>query len=460
MGFVAARSGLCVTIGLAKETSKAALAKRKGIRAKLGRAFAIQVTIISVITLGGIVAAYNIIFGVVMRQALNDEAEYFWEHYENDAGHPIPDVYNLQGFMAANGDLSGVPAVYRDLEPIGFTQLDAGDQQALLHVSERNGDRLFMVFQYEQVSDLAFFFGIVPLSLVLLLIYGMSFVTYRLSQRAISPVVRLGNYLEAFDFEGERDIALDLGTLKRNADAEVMSMIEAMEQFTARLNAFIERERVFTRDAGHELRTPVAVFRGSLDLLEQEQERPAYELRAIRRMRRTVEDMESLLETLLMLAREEEIAPPERAVRVNDVIAGQLDLLQPTAEKAGNTLALHESAELKLKVPEKVVEIVVGNLIRNAINYTSGGRVDVVVTGTSVRVQDSGVGMSGDQLENAFEPFYRADESRGAAAGHGLGLSIAKRLIHRWGWGISVHSSPGEGTMVEVSFEPDQGVGR
>ena len=237
MGFVAARSGLCVTIGLAKENSKAALVKRKGIRAKLGRAFAIQVTIISVITLGGIVAAYNIIFGVVMRQALNDEAEYFWEHYENDAGHPIPDVYNLQGFMAANGDLSGVPAVYRDLEPIGFTQLDAGDQQALLHVSERNGDRLFMVFQYEQVSDLAFFFGIVPLSLVLLLIYGMSFVTYRLSQRAISPVVRLGNYLEAFDFEGERDIALDLGTLKRNADAEVMSMIEAMEQFTARLNA-------------------------------------------------------------------------------------------------------------------------------------------------------------------------------------------------------------------------------
>ena len=267
--------------------------KRQGIRAKLGRAFAIQVTIISLITVGGIYATYNIIYGVVMRQALNDEAEHFWARYEVNANHPVPDVYNLQGFMARGGDFSSVPELFRELPPVGFTRAELGDQQALVHISERGGDRLFLIFEYEQVSDLAFYFGMVPLTLVLLLIYGMSFFTYRLSQRAVSPIERLAKYLEDFDFTEERQIALDLGPLKSAADVEVMSMIEAMESFTGRLDAFIERERVFTRDAGHELRTPVAVFKGSLDLLEQQPDRPAVEQKALARMRRTVADMEA-----------------------------------------------------------------------------------------------------------------------------------------------------------------------
>ena len=102
--------------------------------------------------------------------------------------------------------------------------------------------------------------------------------------------------------------------------------------------------------------------------------------------------------------------------------------------------------------PEKIVEIVLGNLLRNALNYTTNGKVDVYITDTEVRVQDTGVGMSQEQLENAFKPFYRADESRGVTGGHGLGLSIVKRLVHRWGWSISVHSTPGEGTAVVVRF--------
>ena len=78
---------------------------------------------------------------------------------------------------------------------------------------------------------------------------------------------------------------------------------------------------IFTRDAGHELRTPVAVFKGSLELLEQVEDRPAFEKKALMRMRRTVSDMESLLQTLLMLAREEDTASPSEDVDVNQVVA-------------------------------------------------------------------------------------------------------------------------------------------
>ena len=429
--------------------------KPKGIRSKLVRAFFIQVTIISLVTLVGIYVAYNIIYGVIYREALNDEAAHFWSRYESNPNHSLPDVYNLQGYMAVDGDFSGVPEQYRGVPPEGFSRQAYEDLQALVHVSERDGKRLFLVLEYEQVSELVFLFGIVPLALVLLLIYGTSFVTYRLSQRAVSPIVRLAGYLEDFDFNANLEISRDLEPLRAHADAEVVSMIQAVEHFTTRLSAFVDRERNFTRDAGHELRTPVAIFKGSLDLLEQNTDRPAHEQKALARMRRTVSDMESLLETLLLLAREEQVEMPREDVSVNAVVAGQLELLQPMAERAENSLALHEHAELRVRAPEKVLEIVLGNLIRNAINYTQGGRVDVTVTDRSVQVGDTGVGMSGEELKNAFEPFYRADESRGVTRGHGLGLAIVKKLVHQAGWSISAHSKPGEGTRVEVGFFPE-----
>lgn len=425
--------------------------KRTGLRAKLIRVFAIQVGIVSLATVVGIYIANTIIVDLVLREGLETEAEYYWNRLARDPDAALPDTSNMHSYMARTEDLSDIPEPLRDIPPDEKVRsVDKGTQ--LVHVSQRDGQRLYLVWAKQQIYDIAFFFGIVPLAVVLLIIYGLSFLAFRLSQQAISPIVQLAHRLEEFDFEHDRTIHVDLNPLREVADAEVLSMIDAVETFTERLHAFIERERVFTRDAGHELRTPVAVFKGSLDLLEENQDRPAHELKALGRMRRTVQDMEALLETLLMLARESEVQSPREDVVVNDVVAGQVDLLAPMASRQGNTLSIHETAELKVKAPPKVVEIVVGNLLRNAVNYTRDGRVDVTVTSGSVRVADSGVGMSGEELERAFDPFYRADQSRGRTAGHGLGLSIVKRLVRQFGWTISAHSRPGEGTTIEVHF--------
>jgi signal transduction histidine kinase len=426
--------------------------KPTGIRAKLVRVFALQVGIISLGILVGIYITQALVYGVVMREALNAEADHYWERAASKADHALPDVANLTGYLAVDGDFSSVPEPYRELPPVGFAQLDVDERQALVHVSERDNKRLFLVFEAEQVSELAFFFGIVPLAVVLVLIYGLSFLTYRLSQRAVSPLVRLANYLEDFDFEGQQRFELALDNIDLRADAEVATMVEAVGRFTERLNAFVERERVFTSDAGHELRTPVAVFKGNLELLEENEERPAYERKALARMRRTVEDMEQLLQTLLMLAREEEVSSPAVDIDVNQVVSDQLESVRDVAKKANNQLQLHEHAALVVRAPRQVVEIVLGNLIRNAVNYTQNGEVMVSVERGKVTVKDTGIGMSGAELKNAFEPFYRADESRGVIKGHGLGLSIVKRLVHQFGWSISVYSRPGEGTSIAISF--------
>jgi signal transduction histidine kinase len=429
--------------------------KKSGLRDRMWRLFAIQIAVISMATLVGIYLTQLIIEDLLTRQALNLEAEHFWARFEENSQHPLPDVANMQGYMASAAEPESIPAGLENLTP-GFGRAVVDGRSLLVHVSDQAGKRLYLLFEVDRVSDLAFYLGVMPLSIVLLLMYIILFVVYRWSQRALSPIVRLANLLETVDFNASGRVELDLEPLRSETDDEVEAMISAVEHFTDRLNAAIERERIFTRDAGHELRTPVAVFKGSLDLMEQNSDRPDHDRQALARMRRTVEDMEALLETLLLLAREEELATPAEPVLVNDVVSAQLDNHRFLAERSCNQIKLREQAELRIRVPGKVLEIVLSNLIRNALTYTSKGEVTVTVTRNSVRVTDTGIGMNSTELANAFEPFFRAEPSRTVTKGHGLGLSIVRRLSRQFKWTLLTESQPNEGTSIEVQFPDEQ----
>jgi signal transduction histidine kinase len=426
--------------------------RKRGLRDRMGRLFAVQITVISLATLVGIYLTQLIIEDLLTRQALNLESEHFWALYEEDPGHPLPDVANMRGYLTDSDRPAGVPEGLLPLLP-GFDRATVNGRSLLVHVSDHSGKRLYLLFEVNRVSDLAFYLGVVPLSIVLLLMYLTLFVVYRWSQRALSPIVRLANRLEKVDFNAAGRIELDLEPLLRDADSEVEAMIQAVERFTERLNAAIERERIFPRDAGHELRTPVAVFKGTLDLLEKDESRPPEDVKALARMRKTIEDMEVLLETLLLLAREEELAAPPEPTLVNEVVSDQLDALRFLAERAGNRVRLVEEDALSIAAPRKVLEIVLGNLIRNALTYTTDGEVTITVGAASVRVADSGIGMSEEELANAFEPFFRAEPSRTVTKGHGLGLSIVRRLARQFGWTVTAESQPEHGTAIEVRFQ-------
>ena len=422
-----------------------------GLRARLGRLFIAQIAIIGIATVVGIYLTELVVEDMLTRRALTLEAEHFWRLAEDSPDLALPHTANMRGYLA--GVDVPLPEGFEDLAP-GFGRIAIDGSDRLVHISDRGDDRLYLVFDEAGVSDLAFYFGLLPLSIVLLLMYLLLFVAYRWSNRALSPIVRLARQLQTLDFEASGHVVLDLGALRRSTNAEVATMVDALDQLAARINAAIDRERVFTRDAGHELRTPVAVFKGSLDLLEAAPESHwrDRDQQALKRMRRTVDDMETLLETLLLLARGEVAAPTDDETLVNEVVAVQIDELSALAAEKSNTVTLHEAAELRVRAPVKVVQIVIGNLLRNALTYTANGTVDVTIAGHGVRVADTGPGMSRPDLANAFEPFYRADTSRGTSRGHGLGLSIVRRLSQQFGWQLAANSRLGEGTTMEVRF--------
>lgn len=439
---------------LPDETTSNAPVDRTGISARLGRLFAIQIAVISLTIVAGVFAIAYIVTDVLSREALEGEADYYWNRHATSADAPLPDTDNMVGFLAREDDVASLPLVLRDKLP-GFGRVLFEGKESLLHVSDGPAGRLYLIFRQEQVSRLTLYFGVIPGALVLLLIYGLSYFTYRLSQQAVSPLIRLSRRLEAYKPLLHGDGQLSLEDLRSDADVETVTMIDALDRFAHRLEAFAKRERDFARDASHELRTPLAVLGASLDLMDRNTDRPERERVCLLRMRRAVMHMQALTESLLLLAREDDIPVKVGGADVNGLILEQIELLQDRALETGNTIHLEQEAQTRINAPDRLVGIAFSNLLANSLNYTRNGTITVVVGPDFLAVRDTGVGMNAEEVRRAFEPFFRGGSAaRDLASGHGLGLAIVQRIASRLRWAIDIESEPGVGTSITLRFKP------
>jgi signal transduction histidine kinase len=160
--------------------------------------------------------------------------------------------------------------------------------------------------------------------------------------------------------------------------------------------------------------------------------------------------MEELTSAFLLLAREGEKGLPVERVCVNAVVADELERARVLAEGRPVSASVRESVRLYVDAPEKVVSVVLGNLLRNAFSYTDAGEVTVTIGTDAVMIRDTGVGMAPDKVAEMYRPFVRGDERR--RGGHGVGLTIVRRLSDRFGWPLAIDSAPGAGTTVTVGF--------
>jgi len=422
---------------------------RTGIRRKIWTVYVLQVAAISLATILGVYGAATVLEDVLIKRALDGEATYYWDRYARNPDVPVPDTNNMTGYLVRpDQDNASLPASLRTLEP-GYHRIQHGGNVVLVLVSAGPAGRLFLVFNQEQVGRLAFLFGFVPLITVLLIIYITTWLTYRASRRALSPVIALAKAVRGWDPKQPDLSAFDPRNLTNDPDGDVETLAGALHGFATRIEELVERERNFTRDASHELRSPLTVIKIAADVLMEEELQPFAE-RAIQRIRRSVRDMEAMIEAFLLLARESDTGLPDEDFVVNDALREEIERAQPLLEGKPVELAFEERAAFGLRAPPKVFVAMVGNLIRNACLYTEAGKVHVIVGDDYVSVEDSGIGMSEDELMQAFQPYFRA--SRSTRGGHGVGLTLVRRLSERFGWPIELHSKLGVGTTATIHF--------
>ncbi|CAA6821857.1 MAG: two-component system sensor protein [uncultured Thiotrichaceae bacterium] len=428
-----------------------------GINSKLIRVYVLQMLFISVITVLGVFAAALVVEQVMMHKALEREAAHFWARYlvESDHPHHAPDTDNLRGFLAVNGDFSEIPdelqkvKVHKGHPYYGRVEFE-GDEP-ILYVDDREGHRLFLIFDENSVSRLSLYFGVMPLSLALLMIYLSAWFAYRSSQRHLSPMISLAQTMRDFDLSKDDLDSLHLdGYTRVGVDDEVRVLADSLNEFTQRLKLQLQREQEFTRDVSHELRTPLAVIQGSLEMMVR-QPLSVPQQRAVKRMNTTSRDMLSLIETLLLLARDSSSGRTKHeSLIVNDLVDLLIEQIEVTHNRDQHVTISTEAGDLlAVAAPAQAVGVVLGNLLRNACNYTPDGKVVVVIDKTSVSVRDTGEGIDEQALARVQQPFERGTDQ---GSGYGLGLDIVRRLCERYRWELSIQSVPGKGTVVRVGF--------
>ncbi len=422
--------------------------ERRGLDQRLWRVFLLQAGLISIAAILGVFAARFILGDVLIKQALRDEAKFYWRLYQDEPAFSRPQTYNLRGYVS--GMDTDIPAEIIPLAP-GFHRLPQADSGFyIIYITEQYGRTLYLVFDGKNVGELAIFFGLFPLAGVLIVLYLSSWIAYRFSSRAISPILQLAAEIEQVDPSREDVSAVIKHSLPREPDQELRILADALLKLSGRIDAFILRERNFTRDASHELRTPITVIKIAADMLLSETRLDESATASAKRIKRSATDMEELIEALLLLARESEGALSSDPVSINAIVAEECEQAAIVFQNKKIELEINTDAELIINGSEKVVSVLIGNIIRNAWSYTDEGKVSIHIDKARLTVADSGIGIPDGEMQNVFQPFNRAgNKQRG---GHGVGLTIVKMLSDTFNWPIIINSELHKGTVIMIDF--------
>jgi signal transduction histidine kinase len=272
-------------------------------------------------------------------------------------------------------------------------------------------------------------------------------IAQRVLRRVPSPVVALAKAMREWDPAHPDAHALDPSRFA-SSDGDVAALAHAFRNLALRLQAFVERERNFTRDASHELRTPLTIIKVAADVLADEADLSPFAQRSLTRIRRSVREIEALIETFLVLARESDTGLPQEDFLINDVVREEVERYRDLLGSKPVELKLEEGARFALHAPPRVCAVVIGNLIRNACMDTERGTILVRIESDGVRVIDTGLGMDVEALQRALQPFQYG--SRGD--GRGIGLAIVRRIADRFGWPVELNSTAGRGTTAFLRF--------
>ena len=260
--------------------------------------------------------------------------------------------------------------------------------------------------------------------------------------RVIRPVTELADAVQ-------RD-ALHADTPALAHNDEIGVLARAFAARSSEQKRFLTRERLFTGDVSHELRTPLAVILGAAEVLGARLRGQPDALPAVERIERTARDASARVAALLLLSRAPDALDSTR-LELRALLEQEAERCRPLLDGKPVSLAVDAPEPVWALARSELVAMAVGNLLRNACQYTDAGEVAVRLRPAELIVEDSGGGLPEAVREQLFERFVRGDTR---APGSGLGLAIVKRIVEHLGWQIRLDDSPAGGSRFTLNFPP------
>lgn len=262
-------------------------------------------------------------------------------------------------------------------------------------------------------------------SILIILILAV-IIGFYLTKKAISPLSNLAKNIDNINSA-------------KYYDDEIGYLAQTIHSHTQRLTEFIQREKAFSKDASHELRTPVAVTQAALDVaFALKEERSPKMVKILHRIQRANKQMTQLIETFLILGKETPEKMPQENINLKKFIQASVKKNTYLIENKDIQCEISVPDDLTATLSKQYFGIILDNLIRNSFQYTQEGKVRIQASQHQVIISDTGIGFHSSKEINE--------------KGYGLGLRIIERICTLQEWNIEIKRSDQDGTIISISF--------
>ena len=289
-------------------------------------------------------------------------------------------------------------------------------------------------------------------------VFISAFVGYHILKKALQPIYTISDMAKEISFS----VNLSKRIETSNTHDEFSYLADAFNSMIAKLEKSFEKEKQFTSDAAHELRTPISVIQSHCEYCLDELKLTDSVREEIEIIYKKTTYIGQLISQLLTISRTDKhsFKPQKEEVDLTLLIESVIEELQQKAAYKNISLLFEyipQNESYIIQGDTMLLMRMIYNLIENAINYgINGGCVWVNLIknqeNTDIIIKDNGIGIEKEHLDKIWNRFYRVDKSRSAGEGFGLGLSMVRFIVDIHGGSIAVKSKPGYGTTFTVSL--------
>lgn len=300
--------------------------------------------------------------------------------------------------------------------------------------------------QVQSTSAFRLYLGLVVASVVL--IGSLTFVF--IIKRTLKPLNKLEEKIGRVDIENPDSFSEKLVVV--DGPTEIKELSEKFDDLIQRIYKDYKKQKEFSSNVAHELRTPIAIMQAQVDVFS-EKNTDENNLDFIETMDANLKRLKKLIDSVLLLSKRNKIKIS--SVNLDNMIDEIFLDLDDFASKKKISLDYHYS-NISINSDDVLIQRLIFNIIENAIKYTEeDGAVDVSVRRddrqTVIRIADNGIGISDEKKEEIFDLFYQVDDSRNKE-GFGIGLSLSKDIAETLGAEIEVRDNNPKGTIFLIKF--------
>jgi heavy metal sensor kinase len=369
---------------------------------------------------------------------------------------PLPSSQNRINYQTI--PLNGVPT---RLVNFRFINYGEDEPERKVSVAERNASSFIVQCAQnidEQVDLLKNYGLILSLSFFSIMIISATG-GFFIAKRALSPIRQISDTIRGIS---ESNLAERIST--QNVPRELRGLAVSFNQTFDRLEKSFRRQKQFVADASHELRTPLSVILSQSEITLRKERGVEEYKNALTAIGEATGLMSEIVGKLLTLARlgSDKIELKMEPTDLGEVIREAMKVVTPLATR--KSIIINLVANEQALVPGDrvaLLELFV-NVLDNATKYNvQDGKIDIAIAKQSdsiiTEIKDTGIGISGEDLEKVFDRFYRADKSRSKEGGGiGLGLSICEEIVKLHGGRIEIKSQIGTGTTVSIYLKENR----